>query len=330
MPRLVNRGFTITLLVMAIVAELALRAAASAPPNIVRIVYGTTLAIYMEVAERLREAAPEVRVLAMGDSLAMTQFQPDTFAADHGLPANAVFNASYLALASRSQENLLTHVGLERMPHLRRVLLFINPRRLTPEGNVDAAVFRVAIPEPGGPWREAWIDKSVSPILDYSRLYGLSRYLVTASWRQIGRPESWDQVEFMTPQGGVAYDRPRAAGDVPVYFYERVDALSEDLIADFARVIRMLRARGISVVLLPSAVHASIQVFADPAAEARFNARMQALAGETGAVWVALPAGGFHPPADTDFLDYGHLNRSGGVAFTHYLRDALAALPPID
>ena len=330
MAPIVNRGFTITLLALAIAAELALRGAASASPPVVRFVYGTTLAIYMKVAERLAVAAPEVRVLAMGDSLALTQFQPDTFAADHGLPANAVFNAAYLALASRSQQGLLAHVGLDRLSQLRRVLLFMNPRRLTPEGNVDAAVFRVAIPEPGGPWREAWQDRSVSPILDYSRLYGLSRYLVTAAWRQVGRAESWDQVEFMTPQGGVAFDRPRPAGDAPVYFYEQVDTLSEDLIADFARVIETFRARGISVVLLPSAVHRSIEVFANPAAEARFNARMQSLADATGSVWVPLPAGGFHPPADTDFLDYGHLNRSGGVAFTHYLRDALAALPPID
>ncbi len=330
MPPIVNRGFTITLLALALAAELALRATAAAPPDQMRIVYGTTLAMYMKVAERLRGAAPEVRVLAMGDSLAMTQFQPDAFAADHALPANAVFNASYMALASRSQENLLMDVGVERLSSLRRVLLFMNPRRLTPEGNVDAAVFRVAIPEPGGPWREAWKDKSVSPILDYSRLYGLSRYLVTASWRQVGRPDGWDQVEFMTPQGGVAFDRPRPPGDVPVYFYEPVDALSEDLIADFTRVIALFRSRGVSVVLLPSAVHRSIQVFASPEAEARFHARMQSLADATGSAWVPLPAGAFQPPTDTDFLDYGHLNRSGGVAFTHYLRDALAALPPID
>jgi hypothetical protein len=241
-----------------------------------------------------------------------------------------VFNAAYLALASRSQANLLTHVGLERMSNLRRVLLFMNPRRLTIEGNVDAAVFRVAIPEPGGPWREAWQDRSVSPILDYSRLYGLSRYLVTASWRQIGRPASWDQVEFMTPQGGVSFDGSRPAGDVPVNVYEPVDALNEEFIADLKRLIDRFRARGVGVVLLPSAVHPSVGVFANPAAEARFRARMQRLADETGSIWVGLPAGGFHPPADSDFLDYGHLNRSGGVAYTHYLRDALAALPPID
>ncbi len=83
MARIVNRGFTVTLLVLLVVAELALRAAVAAPPKVVRIVYGTTLAMYMKVAERLQGAAPEVRVLAMGDSLAMTQFQPDTFAADH-------------------------------------------------------------------------------------------------------------------------------------------------------------------------------------------------------------------------------------------------------
>ena len=330
MSRLVNRGFTVTLVIVVLIAELALRAAASAPADVVRSVYGTTLAMYMEVAERLRHQAPEVRVLAMGDSLAMTQFQPDIFAADHALPANAVFNASYLALASRSQENLLRQVGLDRFSRLRRVLIFMNPRRLTPEGNVNAAVFRIAIPDPGGPWREAWRDKRVSPILDYSRLYGLSRYLVTASWRQVGRPTSWDEVEYLTPQGGVAFDHPRPQGEVPVYFYEPVDQLSEDLVADFRRVLELFRARGVSVVLLPSAVHPSVHAFASADAEARFNARMQTLAEETGSVWVPLPAGSFHPPADTDFLDYGHLNRNGGVAFTHQVRDALASLPPIN
>ena len=59
-----------------------------------RIVYGTTLAMYLEIDRRLRDASPAVQVLAMGDSLSMTQFQPDIFAADHALPANAVFNAS--------------------------------------------------------------------------------------------------------------------------------------------------------------------------------------------------------------------------------------------
>src|SRR6478736_7568190 len=114
MARLVNRGFTATLLALLIAAELLLRASASASPNVVRIVYGTTLAMYMEVAERLRAAAPEVQVLAMGDSLALTQFQPDIFAADHGLPTAAVFNAAYLALTYRSQSALLKDIGLDR------------------------------------------------------------------------------------------------------------------------------------------------------------------------------------------------------------------------
>ncbi len=323
----VNRGFTVTLLAMVLVAELALRAAASAPPNVVRLVYGTTLAMYMAIADRLEDAAPNVRVLALGDSLAMTQFQPDTFAADHGVPANAVFNASYLALAVSSQENLLRHVGMERLSRLQRVLIFINPRRLTPEGNVDAPVFRVAIPEQGGPWRAAWRERSVSPVLDYSRLYGLSRYLVTASWRQMGRPAGWDQVEYLTPQGAVAFDQPRPPGDVPVYLYDPVDELSEELIGDFRRVIELLRARGVGVVLLPSVHHPSAQPFASPLAEARFSRRMQQLAEQTGSVWLPLPVGGFQPPADTDFLDYGHLNRAGGIAFTHYLGDVLATLP---
>ena len=330
MARLVNRGFTATLLVLLIAAELALRAAASAPPQVVRIVYGTTLAMYVAVADRLRHAAPDVRVLVLGDSLAMTQFQPDIFAADHGLPANAVFNASYLAQTFRSQQTLLRSMGTDRFPRLRRVLLFINPRRLTPDGNVDSAVFRIAIPEVGGPWHSAWADKSLSPMLDYSRLYGLSRYLLTASWRQVGRPTSWDEVEYLGPQGGVTFDRPRPAGDRPAYFFAPVDALSEESVADLTRVIELFRSRGISVVLLPSAHHPSVQPFASAMAESQFSARMQRLADETGSAWMSMPAGSFQPPADSDYLDYGHLNRSGGVAFTHHLRDALAMLPPLE
>ena len=188
-------------------------------------------------------------------------------------------------------------------------------------------MFRIEIPEPGGPWPDAWKDKSLSPILDYSRLYGLSRYLVTASWRQIGRPSSWDEVEYLTPQGGVVFDHPRPEGNYTPYLFEPVNDLSEDSVADLKRVIELFRSRNISVVLLPSAHHASVQPFASPAAEARFTARMQRLAEETGATWRPLPAANFQPPADTDFLDYGHLNRSGGVAFTHLLRDAI---PPID
>lgn len=57
---------------------------------------------------------------------------------------------------------------------------------------------------------------------------------------------------------------------------------------------------------------------------------MQSLALEAGAAWLPLHHGAFKPPADADFLDYGHLNRSGGIAFTHHLSDALASLPPID
>ncbi len=323
MPPIVNRGFTATLVAVVIAGELALRAAAGAPPNVVRIVYGTTLAMYMEVAARLRDAAPDVRVLAMGDSLPLTQFQPDIFAADQGLPARAVFNASYLAQTFRSQENLLRRVGLDRLPQLRHVLLFINPRRLTPDGAVDEAVFRVAIPDPEGPWRLARQEKSVSPILDYSRLYGLSRYLVTASWRQIGKPPTWDEVEYLTPQGGVAFDRPRPVGDYPVYLFEPTDELSEELLADLKRVIDLLRARNIKVTLLPSAIHQSVHLFVDARAEARFDEQMNRLAVETGSEWLPNAAAGFQPQADTDFLDYGHLNRSGGIAFTHSLRSAI-------
>jgi hypothetical protein len=307
MARLVNRGFVATLLVLAMAAELAVRAITAAPPHVVRVVYGTTLAMYMAVESRLRDAAPDVQVLALGDSLAMTQFQPDVFASDRGLPADAVFNAAYLAQTFRSQEMLLNNVGLDRLPKLKQVLMFVNPRRLTPEGNVDAPIFRV-VDDP------------------YSRLYGLSRYLVTAAWRQIGRPVSWDEVEYLSPYGGVVFDQPRPPGDRPVYLYAPIGEVMEPLIADLTRVIRLFRDRGINVVLLPNARHASINWFADGTAEAKFEARIKALASETGSTWVPIPAGQFQPPADTDFLDYGHLNRSGGIAFTHFLADLIVPI----
>jgi hypothetical protein len=325
MARLVNRGFTVTLLLVVIAAEVALRSAAMAPPNVVRVLYGTTLAMYMAIEERLTDAAPDVRVLVLGDSLALTQFQPDVFAADLGVPAGAVFNASYLAQTFRSHENLLRHIGVERLKQLQRVLIFVNPRRLTTDGNEDEAVFRVAIPEQDGTLRRAWKDRSLSPILDHSRLYGLSRYLVSASWRQIGRQTSWDQVEYLMPQGGVAFEgsRPAAVGR-PYYLYAPVGDVSENFVDDLERVIDLFRSRNIPVVLLTNAIYPGVSAFVDAGAEQRFAARMQRLAADTGSAW--MPVGAFQPPADTDFLDYGHVNRSGGVAFTRHLRALLATI----
>ena len=321
--RLVNRGFAVTLVVVVIGAELLLRAAAFASPPTVRIVYGTTLAMYMEIDKRLRDAAPNAQVLALGDSLTMTQFQPDIYAADHGLPPNAVFNASLLAQTFRSHESLLRHAGLDRLSRLRQALVFVNPRRLTPEGNVDAAIFRVAIPDRDGTWQQAWREKSVSPVFDRSRVYGLSRYLVGASWRQIGRPDTWDQVEYLMPNGGISYDHVRPPSSSTGYLYDRIDVVDDQYVEDLRRLIALLRGRGVSVMLLPPAHHPLAQPFASPDVEALFSSRMRALADQTGAVWVPLPIGGFTPPSDSDFLDYGHLNRTGGIAYTHWLRGSI-------
>lgn len=323
MRRFVNRGFVTTLIIILLSAEVLLRVAASASPPTVRIVYGTTLAMYMEIEKRLRAVAPDVQVLAMGDSLAMTQFQPDVFAADHRLPPRGVFNAAYLAQTFRSQEGLLRHIGIERFPRLRRVLLFVNPRRLTPEGNVDAAVFRVVVPDPDGTWRSAWREKSVAPIFDRSRVYGLSRYLISASWRQIGRATSWDEVEFLAPHGGIWFEESGPAGEIS-YLYDRLELISERYVADLKRVVDLFRERDINVVLLPSTHRLSAQPFVDPSGEAHFIERMQQLATETGSEWIWLPPEAFRPPAETDFLDYGHLNREGGIAFTHWLGDAIS------
>jgi hypothetical protein len=326
MPRIANRGFAVTLLTVTLAAELLLRAAASGPPGLVRVVYGTTLAMYMEIDKRLHDAAPNLRVLAMGDSLALTQFQPDVFAADHRLPGNAVFNASYLALTHRSQEMLLRAAGLERFTHLRHAILFVNPRRLTADGNIDEAVFRVAIADPGGRWRAAWSERSVSPLFDGSRLYGLSRYLVSASWRQIGRPTTWDEVEYLGAQGGVAYGG-RGLSTAHGYPYGTLTDVSEKYVADLTRVIALFRSRGVEVTLLPSLHHPSAQPFAGPGVERQFDQRMRVLAEQTGSTWLPDAIDGFVPPAQDDYLDYGHLNREGGIAFTHHLRDRI---PPIE
>jgi hypothetical protein len=282
--------------------------------------------MYMAVEERLAGTAADVRVLALGDSLAMTQFQPDVFASDHGLPPRAVFNASYLAQTFRSSENLVTHVGVGRLTQLQRVLIFVNPRRLTPDGNVDGTVLRVAIPEQAGTLRQMRKEKSLSPLLDRSRLYGLSRYLVSASWRQLGRPTSWDEVEYLMPQGGVAFDATRPAAEQPGYLYEPLSMVSEDLVDDLRRVVSLFRVRNVDVALLANALYPGVREFAGPDAESYFVARMKRLAEETGSVWI--PAGGPETP-DADFLDYGHVNRAGGVALTHRLRDALASLPTL-
>jgi len=326
MARLVNRGFAVTLLALIAAAELALRGAAAAPPNIVRILYGTSLAMYMAVEERLADAAPDVQVLALGDSLAMTQFQPDVYASDHGLPARAVFNASYLAQTFRSSENLLAQIGVGRLTQLQRVLIFVNPRRLTPGGNLEGAVLRVAIPEHDGTLRPMWNEKSVSPLFDRSRLYGLSRYLVSASWRQIGRPASWDQVEFLTPQGGVIFEAAPPAPGGGGYPYALLGDVSEEFVDDLARVIRLFRGRSVEVVLTTTALYPGVIEFVSLEKERRFAERMRQLAADTGSAW--LPAGAARP-LDREFLDYGHVNRAGGTALTHRLRDVLAALPPM-
>ena len=326
MVRLVNRGFTVTLVLLALASELALRAVTAAPPNVVRVVYGTTLAMYMAVEERLAADAADVRVLALGDSMAMTQFQPDVFALDQGLPERAVFNASYLAQTFRSHENLLRHIGIERLPQLQRVLIFVNPRRLTPDGNEDDAIFRVAIPEQDGTLRQAWRDRSVSPILDRSRLYGLSRYLVSASWRQLGRPPSWDHVEYLMPQGGVAFDEPRPPMFGGGYPYAPLGDVSENYVDDLERVIQLFRRRNVSVALLTTAIYPGVSEFVSEATKIRFAERMQQLAADTGSTWLPASAAG---PSEPDFLDYGHVNRAGGTAFTHRLSDVLAPLPPL-
>lgn len=319
---LVNRGFVTTLIVLALAAEAVLRVVPLASPPLVRIVYGTTLAMYMEVRDRLIEAAPGVRVLALGDSLALTQFHPDVFAQARQMEAGTVFNAAYLATSIDSQQALLRAVGVERLQQLQQVLLFINPRRLTEEGDGESKLFRIAIPDQGGPWRAIWQERQVSPLLDYSRLYGLSRYLVGAAWMQVGRPASWDSVEYLSPHGGIRFPQRGGAANSTGYPYPQLDHLSDRVIAELRTLIVEIRSRGVEVVMLPSLHHPGTAPFIDASAARRFDAAMQALARETGSAWIALPGGADHV-AEEHYLDYGHLNQSGGEAYTKFLAGRL-------
>jgi hypothetical protein len=316
----VNRHFGITLLALWLGAELFLRLVPALPAPIFRAMYGNSLAMFMTVHERLAAAAGGVRVLALGDSLAMTQFQPDLFADAVGLQPGEVFNAAYLGMSFPSQADLLRSIGLERFDRLEHVLYFVNPRRLSTSEVPNTDVLRVGVPPGEGALAVAWETKRVGPLFDRSRLYGLSRHLAFSAWRS-WRADAplWDHVEWLGPRGGVAWPQPRSNGAAPRYPYPPLDAVSRVRLDEMRRVLALLNERGARVSLVPSALHPTATVFASDDARRRYEEELRHLAAETGAAYLPEVVARFAPPDDRDFCDYGHMNAAGGRAYTRHL-----------
>lgn len=329
--RFVNKGFAATLVVLVVSSELVLRWVPSGPPRPFRLLYGNALSMYMAVAERLRAAAPELRFLAMGDSLAMTQFRPDVFAAELGVPPPSVFNAGYPGMGFPSQERMLRWVDVSRLSRLELALYFVNPLRFDEALEANNDVFRVGIPAPEGPWREMASRKQVGPLLDYSRLYGLSLNLVRNAWRfALWENPVWDDVALLGPRGGVAWGPGRADPAAPEYPYARIRQISEARAEEARRVVELLRSTGARVAVVPSAMHPGIDLFESDAVRERYREMVVELVAATGSDHLPDALAGFSPPADTDFCDYGHMNRSGGAALTSWLGKRLleAGLAP--
>lgn len=326
-----NRYFWITLLGLFAAAELALRLIPHGDPRLFRGVYGNTLSMYMEVERRLAAHAPSVRFLALGDSLTMTQFQPDAFASAARLDAEGVFNAGYLGMSFPSQEALLRAVGGERLGELEAVLVFVNPRRLSPEEETNTEVFRIANPGSHRPIAELWRTKKIAPLLDHSRVYGLSRHLVISAWQSWLRgQESWDQIEFLQPRGGVKWIPGRASATAPEYPYPRMESVSPERLAELEAVVALLRSWGARVTLLVPPTHPAVDPFASEEARRRFDREIASLATRNGAVYLADAGTHFVPEDDRDFCDYGHMNWSGGVAYSRALAARAAALLQTD
>jgi hypothetical protein len=323
----VNRHFAITALALCLGAELFLRLTPSLPAPLFRAVYGNSLAMFMTVHERLAATGEGVRVLALGDSLAMTQFQADLFAEGAGLREGEVFNAAYLGMSFPSQEDMLHDIGPARFRRLEHVLFFLNPRRLSASEVTNTDVLRIGVPPAGGAWREAWRSKRVGPVLDRSRLYGLSRHLVFSAWRPLlGDPPSWDHVELLGPRGGVAWPHARSNGDAPSYPYPPLAEISPERLAELREVLRVLAETGAAITIVPSTVHPAVDVFASGEARQRYHATLLEVAVETGSRYQPDLVIDFRPADDRDYCDYGHMDAAGGEAYTRHLLERRTAL----
>ncbi|WP_446618514.1 hypothetical protein, partial [Vibrio alfacsensis] len=77
----------------------------------------------------------------------------------------------------------------------------------------------------------------------------MSRYLVGAAWMQVGRPVSWDSVEFLAPHGGVRFPQRGGAANAIGYPYTQLDHLSGRVIDELRMLILELRSRGAGVMM---------------------------------------------------------------------------------
>jgi hypothetical protein len=279
-----NRHFTITFVALLGSIELFLRLTPHLDPVLFRGLYGNSLSIYMTIRDRLDASAGGVRILGLGDSLAMTQFQPDLFGSETGLERGQVFNAAYLGMSFPSQEDLLADVGVRDFGSLTHVLYFLNPRRLSTREVPNTDVLRVGVPPARGVWREARERKRVGPILDRLR----------------------------ASRGGVRWRSGRADPSAPRYPYAPLAEVSSERLGEMERVLALLRNHGARVVIVPSAVHPAIDPFASDAARDRFHTTVNRLAESTGSDYLPGALDGFRAPSDQDFCDYGHMNAAGG------------------
>ena len=317
---LVNRGFGLTLLALVLAAELALRLVPGWDAGAFRVLYGNSLSIYMALHDRLSERASSVRWLALGDSLAMTQFEPEVFEQAAGLGPGSAFNASFLGMSFPSQRALLHAIGRDRLARLETVLYFVNPRRLSTLEVPNTEIFALGVPPPEGRIAEALSRRKIGPLLDASRLYGLSRHLLLNLPREaLSRRDTWDQVERLRAQGGVAWAPGRETPDPPPYTYPPIPAISPERSEELVRVLALLESWGVRTWILRSPVHASVEPFASEEAERAFDAALRRAAAETGSRWLGALGADFAPPRDTDFTDYGHMNDSGARAYTEML-----------
>lgn len=289
-------------------------------PRLFRGVYGNTLSMYMEIARRLAARAPNVHLLALGDSLTMTQFQPDAFASAAELDPETVFNAGYLGMSFPSQEILLREIGRNRLADLEVALVFVNPRRLSPDEEPNTEIFRIANPGGARAWSELWNTKKIAPLLDHSRLYGLSRHLVMSAWRDVFHSRaSWDQIEYLQARGGVRWTPRRKSPAAPDYPYPLMASVSAERLLELESVVALLREWDVDVTLLVPPTHPAADPFASANARESFNDEIAALAERNGAVYLANVGSDFVPDDDRDFCDYGHMNWSGGVSYSRTL-----------
>ena len=324
-----KRSFSITLICLIVGSEIILRFAPCLDPGLFRWFYGNSLSMYMTITNRLSDAADRVSILGLGDSLAMTQFQPELFAQRMHRESDEVFNASYLGMSFPSQEAMVRRIGIARFVRLNTVLYFVNPRRLSSHEDSNTDVLRVGVHDPRGPWGDIRRERSLTPLFDYSRLYGLSRHmLLSALHAKSSERPTWTHIEYLGPNGGVAWPPEPRLTRPPRYPYPRVAHLSDERLEEMRAVLDLLSNSGALILLVPSAMHSSVDPFATRHAAETFRSTLHRLAEETGARYLPDLLDDLQLDADADFSDYGHMNASGGELYTEHL--ALHLRQPVE